>query len=201
MFIRRFDDSIVDKEFGRLKHDKAIAYYKLFFANRKKSLKENIATEILYFQRRVADGDALLYIGESYGEIPGISVGQDAYKNVYVDLGSKTKQQMANIAIVKQKMEEDFVSYKLHMFFQLMYDYELLTLEEYQLIIYGTTDEKKLQLVKMGLTINIINRLDDDGQLKNISIDENNNLITGGTFEHYKQGIDDFYRFELNKFL
>lgn len=108
---------------------------------------------------------------------------------------------MANIAIVKQKMEEDFISYKLHMFFQLMYDYELLTLEEYQLIIYGTTDTKKLQLVKMGLTINIINRLDDDGQFGNIFIDDNNNLSANDAFEQYKQGVEDFYRFELNKFL
>ena len=87
------------------------------------------------------------------------------------------------------------------MFFQLMYDYELLTLEEYQLIIYGTTNAKKLQLVKMGLTINIINRLDDDEQFENISIDDNNNLFANDTFEQYKQGVDDFYRFELSKFL
>ena len=82
-----------------------------------------------------------------------------------------------------------------------MYDYELLTLEEYQLIIYGTTDIKKLQLVKMGLTINIINRLDDDGQFGNIFIDDNNNLSANDAFEQYKQGVEDFYRFELNKFL
>ena len=55
-------------EFARLKNDKAIAYYKMFFENRKLSLKENIAREVAYFQRRVAEGDSLMYIGESYGE-------------------------------------------------------------------------------------------------------------------------------------
>ena len=58
-----------------------------------------------------------------------------------------------------------------------------------------------MQLVKMGLTINIINRLDSDGQLKNISIDDNNNLIPNDAFKAYKDKVDDFYRFELNKFL
>ena len=108
---------------------------------------------------------------------------------------------MVNIAIVKQKMEEDFVSYKLHMFFQLMLDYEMLTLEEYQQIIYGTTDVKKLQLVKMGLTINIINRLDQDQQLTNVTIDENNNINANDKFEEYKKSVDDFYKFELSRFL
>ncbi len=149
-----------------MKNDKAIAYYKMFFENRKKSLKENVASEVLYFQRRVVEGDSMLYIGESYGEIPYQSIGRDAHRNVYVDLGTKSKKQMANIAIIKQKLEEDFVSYKLHMFFQLMNDYEMLSKEEYQKIIYGTTDKKKLHLVKTGLTMNIINRLEADKQLE-----------------------------------
>ena len=108
---------------------------------------------------------------------------------------------MVNIAIVKLKLEEDFVGFKLHKFFQLMFDYELLSIDEYHNIIYGTTDSKKLSLVKMGLTINVINRLEEDGQLENISIDINNNLYANARFEAYKQGVDDFYRFELNKFL
>lgn len=43
--------------------------------------------------------------------------------------------------------------------------------------------------------------LDSDGQLKNISIDDNNNLIPNDAFKAYKDKVDDFYRFELNKFL
>jgi len=201
IFIRHFDEEIIDREFGRLKNDQAIVYYKMFFDNRKKSLKENVATEVLYFQRRVAAGDSQLYIGESYGEIPYATTGQGAFHNVYIDLRTKTKQQMVNIAIVKQKLEEDFVSYKLHMFFQLMYDYSLLSQDEYHTIIYGTTDPKKLRLVKMGLPINIINRLDEDGQLRNISIDDNNNLYANDAFDRYKREVEDFYRFELSKFL
>lgn len=201
VFISCLDEEIIDREFGRLKNDKAIAYYKRFFDNRKKSLKENIALEVLHFQDRVITGDSQLYIGESYGEIPYIATSRESYHNVYIDLRLKTKQQLVNIAIVKQKIEEDFVSFKLHMFFQLMFDYALLSQDEYHIILYGTVDPKKLRLVKMGLTISIINRLETDKQLNNIFIDANNNLYGNEEFEKYKQSVDDFYAFELSKFL
>ena len=201
LFIRNCDKSIIDKEFARLKNDKAIAYYKMFFNNRKKSLKENIAREVAYFKLRVSEKDNLMYIGESYGEESYKSNGRDSHHYVYVDLSSKTNRQLVNIAIVKQKIEEDFVSFKLRMFFQLMLDYLILIENEYYEIIYGTTDRKKIHLVKTGLNINLINRLENDNQLKNITIDKNGNLVTNNEFETYLNNIDDFYRFELSRAL
>lgn len=201
LFIRHCDSNIIDNEFARLKNDKAIAYYKMFFKNRKQSLKENIAREVAYFQRRIAEGDCLMYIGESYGERAYVTTGREAYHNVYIDLSGKSSRQLANIAIVKQKIEEDFVSFKLRMFFQLMLDYSILSEDEYYEIFYGTTDRKKIYLVKTGLTINLINRLEKDNQLQNITFDRNGNLVTNALFDAYLKGADDFYRFELSRFL
>jgi hypothetical protein len=201
IFVSHLNRNIIDKEFGRLKDSQAIAYYKMFFENRKKSLKENIALEVKYFQKKASSTDSRLYIGASYGEIPYESFGHESYSNVYVDLKEKSKQKLVNLAIVKRKLEEDFVSYKLHMFFQLMYDYAVLSQDEYNLILYGTMDKKKLYLVKFGLTINIINRLDEDGQLKNIFVDSNKNLCSNAAFDKYKKTVDDFYAFELSRFL
>ena len=201
LFIRHCDSNIIDNEFARLKNDKAIAYYKMFFKNRKQSLKENIAREVAYFQWRIAEGDCLMYIGESYGEQAHVTTGREAYHNVYIDLSGKSSRQLANIAIVKQKIEEDFVSFKLRMFFQLMLDYSILSEDEYYEILYGTTDRKKIYLVKTGLTINLINRLEKDNQLQNITFDRNGNLVTNALFDAYLKGVDDFYRFELSRFL
>lgn len=201
LFIRHCDSNIIDNEFARLKNDKAIAYYKMFFKNRKQSLKENIAREVAYFQRRIAEGDCLMYIGESYGERAYVTTGREAYHNVYIDLSGKSSRQLANIAIVKQKIEEDFVSFKLRMFFQLILDYSILSEDEYYEILYGTTDRKKIYLVKTGLTINLINRLEKDNQLQNITFDRNGNLVTNALFDAYLKGADDFYRFELSRFL
>lgn len=199
LFVRNFDENIIDQEFSRLKNDKVIAYYKRFFENRKKSLKEKIGMELWFYNKRIDERDGLLYVGESYGEIPYSRTGINAHKNVYIDLCTKSRQQLVNIAIVKLKLEEDFISYKLHMFFQLMYDYGVLSSDEYNQIIYGTTDALKLQLVKLGLTINLINRLDDDGQLGNLSLDVQDNVQGNDDFEKYRASVDDFYRFELSR--
>lgn len=201
LFIRHNDRNIIDDEFARLKNDKAISYYKAFFENRKNSLKENVAREVNYFNHRIAEGDSLLYIGESYGELPYRLTNRNSYHNVYIDLKTKTSRQLVNIAIVKLKMEEDFVSFKLRMFFQLMFDYSILNEDEYYEILYGTTDRKKINLVRTGLTINLINRLEQDNQLNNIFLDENGNLETNSLFDVYLNNADDFYRFELNRFL
>ena len=37
--------------------------------------------------------------------------------------------------------------------------------------------------------------------LDNILFDANGNIITNESFEKYKTTIDDYYRFELNKYL
>ncbi|WP_274940443.1 hypothetical protein [Chordicoccus furentiruminis] len=87
------------------------------------------------------------------------------------------------------------------MFFQLMLDYSILNEDEYYEILYGTTDRKKIYLVKTGLTINLINRLEKDDQLKNITFDRNGNLATNDLFDDYLKEADDFYRFELSRFL
>lgn len=201
IFIRHADEFILDDEFRRLNNDQAIAYYKKYFKDRKLSLKQRITMEIKYFHTRIDQNNSIMYIGESYGDFAYSANGKAAYKKVYIDLSKMSEKQLANIAIVKQKIEEDFVSYKLNMFFQLMYDTNILTKEEYQMIIYGTTDKKKMDLVKMGLTINIINRLEEDKQIDNIEIDINNNLRANERFKAYKKEVDDFYRFELDKFL
>ena len=78
------------------------------------------------------------------------------------------------------------------MFFQLMLDYSILNEDEYYEILYGTTDRKKIYLVKTGLTINLINRLEKDDQLKNITFDRNGNLATNDLFDDYlKEAFND----------
>ena len=201
IFIDEIYEYIIDDEFSRLVNDQAITYYKMFFQNRKNSLKENISAEIRYYKRRIANGEKYLYIGISYGEESHFDSVLGNGKKVYVDLSKKSDKELANIAIIKQKIEDDFVSYKIQMFVQLMYDYEVLSKEEYYTIVYGTTETKKIFLAKAGLTINIINRLDKDNQLQNISFDKNDNLITNMEFERYKNKADDYYRYELNKYL
>lgn len=50
----------------------------------------------------------------------------------------------------------------------------------------------------MGLTINVVNKLERYGRLKNIRIDANNNLRYNEAFISYKKTVGDFSSFELN---
>ena len=199
IFVSPFASRINDKEFKRLADIKTISYYKLYFENRNKSLRELIELHIERFTQKRKTSNPFLYVGDSFGEVAFLN--EPKGKKVYVDLRTKDKKNLVNLAIVKQKIEEDFVSYKLHMFFRLMRDYTILTMDEYNQIIYGSCDSKKINLVKMGLPMNLVNRLDNHDQLKNITVNQHGNIEANSNFIAYKNSVDDFLRFELDKFI
>lgn len=203
VFIDRLEEFIIDYEFLRLTNLQARNYYKMYlFKFRVNSLKDNIYSTVSYFKERIREGNNMFYIGNSYGEV---GKQTDNYSNssneVYVDLSTKTDAEIVNLAIVKLKIEEDFVNYQLNKFVVTLYDYVLISQDEYHLSVYGTNDNKGINFIKTGLSLNLINRLQKDDQLKHIHLDDNNNLVTDLTFENYRNKMRGFYRFELDKFL
>ncbi|MBK0148720.1 hypothetical protein IAE43_11720 [Bacillus sp. S74] len=203
VFIEGLEDFIIDFEFARLSNPQARNYYKMYYlVNRKNTLKENIHATFNYFKRRIREGNSLFYMGNSYGEVSKQTESyQENGKEVYVDLLHKTDAEIINLAIVKLKIEEDFVNYHLNKLVVSLYDLSLISQEEYHLTVYGTNDDKKINLIKTGLSLNLISRLHTDNQLNNINLDVNNNLVTNSQFEVYRNSIQGFYRFELDKFL
>ena len=200
LFVKDLDSMIIDAEFARLKNREAVLYYDNFISiSKKKSLKENIENILKHFEIRKKSTDSLMYMGDSYGEIPYEGPNSKG-RPVYVELKEKNSIELANLAIIKLKLENDFVNYTLTKFFQLMLDYEIISKEYYNILVYGTNDKKKLNLLKQGLTINIINKLDSDNQIKNIIIDENNIIMSNEKFKEYKKKLDDFFRFEIDKY-
>ena len=98
-------------------------------------------------------------------------------------------------------MEDDFVSFKLNKLIVMMYDYDLITKDDYNLYVYGTIDQNKIDLTKIGLSVSLISRLEADGQLQYLYFDQYNNLKSNPQFEAYKTSANDFYRFEIERFL
>ena len=80
-----------------------------------------------------------------------------------------------------------------------MLEYDILSATEYNEIVYGTNDSKKIDLLKMGLTISMISRLEEEKQLQNIFVDADGNMHTTADFEAYKSEVDDFFRFSLDR--
>ena len=49
--------------------------------------------------------------------------------------------------------------------------------------------------------MNLINKLNDDDQLKDITVDQNGNINGNSEFYSYKEKLDDFLNFELDKYI
>jgi hypothetical protein len=196
-------NSISDFEIKRLSYKETKDYYENHIRiSQKKALNENINSQFKYFKEKAKSNDSKLYLGIAYGEVPYESNSYSTpSRNAYVDLSTKTDEELINLAVVKLKMENDFISFKLNKFIEMMYDYEIIPKDDYDLYIYGTTDEKKISLTKYGLNISLISRLEKDGQLNNLYFDEFNNLKGNSFFESFINSIDDFYRFEINRYL
>lgn len=210
IFIEDFvneDKFIVDFEFARLEQQVARDFYEKYIENRKYSLKENVNRLFKYLKGRKESTDKkhhIYYIGTTYGEIPYKS---DKYfkdihnKNVAIDLTTLTDKQLINYAIVKLKIEDDFISFKLNKFIVFLYDYNLISEEIYHQYVYGTTDKKIISFTKFGLNISLINRLKTENQLNNLSFDANNNLKANASFKTYLKTLNDFKRFEIERFI
>jgi hypothetical protein len=98
-------------------------------------------------------------------------------------------------------MEDDFISFKLNKFIVMLFDFELISLNEYNLFVYGTDDIKNIALTKSGLTLSLIVKLENDNQIENIEFDRYNNLTSNKMFKDYLETINDLNRYEMNKYI
>lgn len=198
-FIDDIDDIINDHEVSRLSKEEARKYYENFMLyGRKKSLNENVVSQLEFFKQKALSEQPKFYFGGSYGEV---ALEDGGNNKIYVNLHGQSDEKLINLAIVKLKMEEDFVSFKLNKFIVMLFDYDLISKNDYNLYIYGTTDENKIALTKYGLNISLISRLAKDQQLHNLSFDKFNNLVANDKFKAFLRGVDDFYRFEVSRYL
>lgn len=210
IFIEDFENDdkfIIDFEFFRLRQEVARNFYEVYIENRKYSLKQNVNKLYKYLKSRKESDDKehhLYYIGETYGELPYKSeiYFKDIHnKNVAIDLAQKNDKELINYAIVKLKIEDDFISFKLNKFIVFLYDYELISDDVYNKYVYGTTDKKIISFSKFGLNISLISRLEKDNQIVNLSFDSNNNLRANKSFRLYLNTLSDFKRFEIERFI
>lgn len=201
VFIKDQEENFKDFEIKRLKNEEAINYYKKYMEYNRKGLKDRIKQQYDYFKSIKDDPEKReLYIGESYGEFAKQTDDyEDRNKDVYIDLGTKDDKTLLNLAIAKLKIEDDFISFKLSSFVAALLKIGLIDEDEYNEFIYGTKDINKLNLIKKGLSISLVNRLNEDNQLGNLRMDEYNNLLINDDLRNYISKLDDYERFEIEK--
>lgn len=206
VFILNIEKQIKDFEIERLKNEKARNYYENYIdIVQLLSLRDKIISTLKYFEKKSqSESDSHLFIGSSFGEVvnPSPKYQNNEYlQEVYINLKGKSKQQLANIALVKIKLEEDFVSFKLKKLITFLYDFELISKEAYFLAVYGTTDEQVINLTRIGLGPSVTKLLIDNNQIDNISFDQNGNLISNDAFKAFLESQSELFKFEINKYI
>lgn len=200
IFIKDLGEFITDYEYGRLSREGTRKYYQDYIdAVHEKSFKYLVNRQVAGFIARVNNPELekVVYLGDRLGEI---SRG-NGKKNLYVDLSVKSRVELVNLAIAKLKIENDFINYKLLNVIQLLLNYEIISEHDYHLVAYGTSSDRKINLIRLGLSLRIINKIESDEQLNNLVVSPNNTIITNDSFMKYMSSLDDLMRFELRKIL
>lgn len=201
IFIFGLESEIKDLSFARLQNEKARNYYRSFVKNiHALTLKEHINSTVKYFYTNASEtGNNIFYIGSSYGELA--KDGSVSGTKTYIDLSIKSHKELVNLALVKIKMESDFLSYKLNEFVFLLKDYGVISEPDYDIFIYGTAKKRNTDLTKLGLSGAIIKKFESDGQIKNIEIDELGHIFVNAEFKQYLEMQDDLVQFEVKKYI
>lgn len=202
-FIKTLEDQVSDTAFLRLQHPKARDFYKLFTRNlHRLNLKDHISQTVAFFHSvKFTVSGKEFFIGNSYGEIAKNRADGAHGNNVYIDLSKKTDKELVNLALVKIKIESDFVSYRLNEYVKALHDLRLITENEYNLHIYGTTKKANADFVKMGISGSLVNKLERDNQTINISITALGGVSYNNIFLDYVKSQDDLFQFEIRKYI
>lgn len=199
-FLKGLDDDIKRKDLLRLNEEKAKYFYNVFNDNRHKlTMSENIKNMLRYFysiKEKFAGKN--FYVGPSYGEF---AMSDDSFFKNYIDLSQKNEKEMVNIALVKIKMESDFLSFQIYKFANVLFDIKLLSEEEYNLFIYGTINKESNDYIRLGLSSNVVFNLEKNNQLKNLVLNKNGAIRANDEFKKFMSDQDDLFQFELAKFI
>lgn len=188
-------NNVNDYELARLSQSETIKFYTKYINEiYHRDLKTKIAYFIKYFNN---SKNEIYYIGESFGEIPSEF---NPNKKVYVNIKKKTPKEKINLAVIKVKIEDDFISYKVGKFVKTLFDLELINESDYNMFTYGTNDVNKLMFIKMGISPMIMNFIEGNDLKNDFSIKDGEIVVTE-RFCKILQKQDDFIKFEIEKFI
>ena len=67
--------------------------------------------------------------------------------------------------------------------------------------MYGTNDEDKIQLLNLGISFSLMNCLEKNDQIKNISMDSFGNLIANKQLCEFKKTRNGLIKYEMDKYI
>lgn len=174
---------------NRLSYEKAQKFYGMLYnwLINSKTLKEK-ANKIYYYYKKTKD--ELIYIGsrgEIRAELENGTLVQKEWSSKYKDnkgkpirlkkvwiSKNKSDKQLYNLAIIKIKIEEDFISIYINPYIETLYqiNQNIISQKLYKLIKYKTDDEYEIKLIKEGMSPYLAKVLSKDEYKRYIQFNE-----------------------------
>lgn len=197
------EENIKDKVFLRLRNESARKFYKMFIDKcHRFNLKELIDDFVSYYLRnKYNPKKRLLFVGTSFGEDAKQKSDGSFSPREFIDLAKKSKKDLVNLALVKIKIENDFVSYTLNECVKFLYLGEVLTKDTFEKFVYGSSNRIGSKLAQLGIGGALINKIDRDGMIAEVKVNEWGRIEMSERFSSYLKNQDDLFQFEIGKYL
>lgn len=145
-FSKSFNDNL-----ARFTKPETRRFYSMFLSweIENNTYKEMISSFLKYWKQLIENNkDTCVYVGEKWGELT-----REGRKKLWVDIKTKSQDDLINLAIVRIKEEQDFLDNVLKKYVEVLNDIELIDNKFYLEIKYGTSDEKIIICIKNGLSL------------------------------------------------
>lgn len=186
----------------RLRNTETITYYKMFVDDfRTRTLNDRINKTVNYWEKK--ESGYKIYVGGSYGEEVFDSIHYPkSFNKVYVNLTAHKDDRyfLNNLAIVKLQIDEEYVSHEISLLVNTLLKFEIISQSDYDKFFYGTSDSKELEILQLGISRTLFNKLKEDGQLDNIFLDDYGNAKASENLKEYIGNQKGIEKFELEQY-
>lgn len=183
----------------RLQNEKARVFYSKFLEWKINSTSYNeMINSFLYYWKylETEKKDTLVYVDSKWGEET-----RGGYIPMWVDIKNKDIKQRVNLAIVRINDEQEFLDNVLFKFIDILFELDILEESFYHNIKYGTSDYRKIILMKNGISFSLTHLLVDH-YLEYLSIDLENDYysISNSIIDEMKMNDEnDIMMFEVKQ--
>ncbi len=159
---------IIDSNIIRLQNPSARRFYAMILNWRgsSTSFKEMIGSFLSYW-KRLSGENLLIFVGTKWG-IDKRNVTD--HIPLYIDLRKKDQSERVNIAIIRIKEEQDFVEFNLLKYIDIIAELDIMDMDFYEQIKYGSSDKNIITLLKNGFSIELAKNITKEEYINFISI-------------------------------
>lgn len=145
--------SLKDDNFKRLENSKARNFYSMILNWRSESasFKEMIGSFLSYW-KTLNEESLLIYVGKKWGRVKRNFTD---FQPLYIDLRGRDNTYRVNVAIIRIKEEQDYIEFNILKYIEILFELELLEVDFYERIKYGTSDKKIITLLKNGFSLEL----------------------------------------------